>query len=1123
MKKALFKNTLREIKNTKARFISIMLIVAIGVGFFIGVKSASPSMVQMAEDYYKESNLMDFRIVSTVGFDDNDVEHIKKIEGIKDVMPSYFLDVSVSYNNVGSIMRLLSVPAEYKDNKTISKVDVIEGRLPQKSGEIAVEQAEMKSYKIGDKIKIEPTVSDIDVKSQLKTLEYTVVGVVRSPMYISLDRGTTNVGNGKISGFAYIDSSDFAAERYTVVYATAVMKGRNVSPFDDEYTKVINYVKKKLERMSGVRVESFKKEKIDDAQQTIDDGWADYYESKKDTEDELSKAEQEIKDAEEKLAIDLSEGRAKLDAAQAELDYNKMLLDGKWAEYEASVLSFETELDSAKTQLQDGYDKYDAGCAEVERLRISIELYQTQIYSTAANTIDNIISRLKYVKSQELLESIEQYREDLTSDNAVQTLVRVKALGKGAYDTSIDNALTTISQIKGSIDKLSLSLVAGEEKLAATKEKLDTTASEIALKEEQGLSDLSLYKSQLESSDSELQLAYLEIENSRAGIDTAQSDSEKKIADSKEELEKSKADAQISFVDAEQKLIDAQTELDKIKDVKWYIFDRASNPGYPNFKQDTNRIDAVATVFPLFFLLVAMLVCLTTMTRLVEEKRTEIGTLKALGYSNTSIIFKFVLYSSLAALLGCGLGCAVGIPVLPKVIYNAYGMLYNMRDIRIVVPKVELLLAIVAAFGCCALVTFIVCYGALKSKPATLMRPKAPKAGKRILLERITPLWNKMNFTSKVTWRNLFRYKSRLFMTSLGIAGCTALMLTAFGLYDSINDVVKLQYEDLSEYNTVIVCNKEQTKEEISSFVSVIEGDERFSNHALVMQKNISVASSAAYKDTDVYLTVVESKEDFEKIVNLRNRKTQKKISFTDNGVILTEKLADILKVKVGDIVSVGESGDQVKVIGIAENYVYNYVYMSKDAYTTMTTETIKYNMIYANAPDLTKAAEDKIGSEYLKHKDVAGISFTTSIAKDFKDMVSSMNLIVLVMIISAGALAIVVLYNLTNINLAERNREIATIKVLGFNHKETSSFVYRENIILTIFGVLIGLVLGVWLWQFVVATVEVDAIMFGKRIHILSFVLAGVMTLVFSLVVNLIMYFRIKAVDMVESLKSIE
>ena len=444
-------------------------------------------------------------------------------------------------------------------------------------------------------------------------------------------------------------------------------------------------------------------------------------------------------------------------------------------------------------------------------------------------------------------------------------------------------------------------------------------------------------------------------------------------------------------------------------------------------------------------------------------------------------------------------------------------------SIDIVVDRVSLAVAIVAAFACCALVTFFVCYKSLRHKPASLMRPKAPKAGKRILLERITPLWKRFNFSSKVTWRNLFRYKSRLFMTVVGIAGCTALMLTAFGLYDSINDVVYLQFDELCKYNTIIVADKEKSVDDIKPLTDEIEADTRFKDSALVSQKAVSVSHDDNSVTSDVYLMVAENTEDLQKLITLRTRESGQSLALTDNGVILTEKLSKMLKADVGDEIVIGENGDKAEVTGITENYVYNYIYMSDKAYLDMSGKKPRYSIVYAYADSLDADAEKALGTDYLKREDTSAITFTTTIINDFKDMISSMNIVVLVMIISAGALAIVVLYNLTNINLAERNREIATIKVLGFNYKETSNFVYRENIILTLFGIAIGLVLGIFLWSFVVKTVEVDTVMFGKQIHALSYVFAFALTGAFAVLVNFIMYFRIKAINMVESLKSIE
>lgn len=1123
MKKALLKNTFREIKNTKARFISIMMIVALGVGFFVGVKSASPSMEQMAVDYYSEKNLMDFKLLSTVGFDDDDVEKVSDVKGVKDVMPSHFLDVSVTYSNVGKTFRLHAVPSAYKDNKSISDLEIVKGRLPKAENEIAVEQSDIRTYNLGDKIKIDEKVGDVSVKDKLVTLEYTVVGIVKSPLYIALDRGTTNVGNGKIDGFAYIPQKSFAIDRYTVLYATMDTNSDVLSPFEEEYEKRIDKVIEELKLTADVRVEYFTQENITKAQQELDDGYKEYEDGKADALAELDKAKTELDEGEEKYYTEIDNAEKEIKSAQAKIDSSRAELDAQWDTYNNAVDTFNTEIANAKSDYEQGKSEYDAAVTQVETLKTTVETLKTSKTDIATQTINGIIAIIPPGMDPVVTELLNECLLQVTPDNARDMLLAIKDYAKGLLDSVIDEAVAGIDLIDENITTLEDEIEKAETALAPVKEELDSAYAEIEEQETNTLNELATYKSQLDSAETELQNANIELENARAELETAKVDGLKKIEDGKAEYEQAKTDTEKELSDAKADLDDAQKKLDEIGEVKWYVFDRKDNPGYANFKQDSERIDAVATVFPLFFLLVAMLVCLTTMTRLVEEKRTEIGTLKALGYNDRSIISKFVTYSCLAAFFGCVLGCSLGIPILPKVIYNAYGMLYNMRGIKVVVSMSSLVIAVVAAFVCCAAVTFVVCYKTLRHKPATLMRPKTPKAGKRILLERITFLWKRFNFSSKVTWRNLFRYKSRLFMTAVGIAGCTALMLTAFGLYDSINDVVDLQFNELSNYNTIIITDKDKTHDEIAQLKNTVENDERFDLSAVAMQKNIAISSETAKQDNDVYITVCEDKSEFEKALNLRERKSHKEISLDDSGAVITEKLSKLLSVEIGDTITVGEGDDTTKIIGISENYVSNYVYMTATGYKNMTSKEAKFNTVYANVADVSEDVESQIGTDYLERDDVAGISFTSSISDDFKDMVSSMNMIVLVMIVCAGALAIVVLYNLTNINLAERNREIATIKVLGFKHNETSAFVYRENIILTIIGIAIGLVLGVFLWQFVVDTVEVDAIMFGKKIHVLSYFLAGALTCVFSLVVNFIMYFRIKAINMVESLKSIE
>jgi putative ABC transport system permease protein len=513
------------------------------------------------------------------------------------------------------------------------------------------------------------------------------------------------------------------------------------------------------------------------------------------------------------------------------------------------------------------------------------------------------------------------------------------------------------------------------------------------------------------------------------------------------------------------------------------------------------------------------------MSRLVDEKRTEIGTLKALGYSNIAIMMKYIIYSSISSVLGCIVGIFVGVPILPRIIYNAYKIMYHMPEIEIVPSYTAIIISIIVAVLCTIFVAVFTCYKTLKENSSSLMRPKSPKAGTRILLEKVGFIWKRLSFTGKVTARNIFRYKARFMMTVLGVAGCTALILAAFYLHDSIADIVDVQFSQLYNYDGVIVNKNQGSEKELKNLTSSIEKDSRISDYMLYSNKSLTAKYKRNVVDSSLYLFVPSSNEDINKMINLRNRTNGKKIVLDDNGVVITEKLTKLLNVNVGDSIklNVNNIEKEVKISAITEHYVYNYVYMSPKLYSKTFGENIKYNMTMIKIPDLTDDKETEIGNDFLKNDNVTAISFNSQGITNFKNTVKSLDMVVLVMIVCAALLAFVVLYNLTNINIAERQREIATLKVLGFYNKETSAYIYRENIVLTILGIILGLVLGVFLGYFIVLTVEIDSVMFGRTISILSFIAAALLTGVFSFIVNFIMHFKMKKIDMIESLKSVE
>ena len=932
MTHSLLKNTFREIRNTKARFISIMAIIALGVGFFAGIKATSPSMYSLAETYYSENKLMDYRVISAVGFTEDDISEIEKLDGVESVMPSYYYDASLSADEGGQLIHLISVPKKYKKNDELNTLVTLEGKLLEKTDEIAVEGVGFNgsSHQTGDTIKFAELAGDAKVSDSLKSLSYKVVGKVQSPLYISYQRGKTKIGDGKLDEYMYINSSSFKIEKYNEVYIKADFSDK-YSPFSDEYDDKSDELKKEIEKVAESRTKVFKTETLKKARDELEKGKKEYAKQKSDTEKKLAKAKKEIDESEAALS------------AQAAL----------------------------------------AGTA---------------------------------------------YAAQADYGNANQLLAQLEA-GKAEYEKNKKEA---------------------DKKLA---------------------------------------------------------EAEKKLKDGEKELKKT------------------EKKLNSMSKSVWYVRNRDDNPGYDTFTQNADRLDAVASVFPLFFLLVAILVCVTTMTRLIEEKRTEIATFKALGYGNASIIAKFVIYSLIAGVTGSVIGTAIGVATLPFIIYNAYKIMYYIGDITLALNVPIILMGILAAILCTTAVSIIVCAKSLRLKPAQAMRPKAPKPGKRILLERITPLWKHMSFTAKLTARNLFRYKARLCMTVIGVAGCTALIVAAFGLLNSFDPLTEVQFGEVFHYDAVVVPKDGGSEKQLDYLVKKAEKDEDVKRAMLCMQEEITIDAHGKHYSAPLTINVFSDTAHFDEIVHLQERESKNPLTLDDSGVMINEKYAATNKLKVGDTVKIkGKIGTaEAKIAGIYEQYINNYLYMTPKLYHELFKKQPVYNMLCVSLDEAKGDRADNFSSQMLSDNRIVAVTFMAEKITEFKNMLNSLNMVVLVMIVCAAALAFVVLYNLTNINIAERVREIATFKVLGFYNRETSSFIYKENIILTLMGIAVGLGLGILLTGFIVRTVEIDNVMFGREIYFTSYLYAAGLTMLFSLLVNGVMSFKIKAVNMVESLKSVE
>ncbi|MGL4774420.1 MAG: FtsX-like permease family protein, partial [Clostridium sp.] len=638
-------------------------------------------------------------------------------------------------------------------------------------------------------------------------------------------------------------------------------------------------------------------------------------------------------------------------------------------------------------------------------------------------------------------------------------------------------------------------------------------------------------KAQVDGGRRELEKQKINLENGKVTANRELDNASKKLEDGKVQLsqgeaefEKSKKEAELKIADGERQLADAKEKIEAMGDAEWYVLNREKNYSYMSYKSSTDSVDAIAQVFPVFFFLVAALVCLTTMTRMVDEQRVNMGTLKALGYSQWKIASKYLFYAATASICGSVVGIVVGMNIFPSVIFNAYGIMFNIPELIKEFNLYYSALATVSAVAITTLAAYLACSKDLKEVPSSLMRPKAPPEGKRILLERIPLIWNNLNFIGKVTARNIFRYKKRFLMTVIGISGCTALLLAGFGIKDSIEVIVEKQYGDIFKYNLTIGIDDKATVDDLERIDSYLTEE-----NGIKQYMNIESAYQKAFNDNgekDINLIVPKETENLRSFIDLKERKSRNELNLSNDGVIITEKLANSLEVSVGDVISLKDDNGfskEVKVTGIAENYVSHFVYMGPKLYEEIHGVKPRFNGIMTINESTSKEFENALMETLSKDEKISSISFNSGMENSFSDTISSLNIVVVVMIVSAGALAFVVLYNLTNVNISERLREIATIKVLGFYDNEVSSYVFRENFILTFIGSLVGLGLGAALHKFIIVTAEMESFMFGRNLDFSSSIYSIILTIVFAAIVNLAMYYKLKNVPMVESLKSVD
>lgn len=968
--KTLTKQSFLSIKKTFKRFLSILAIVLLGVGFFTGIRQTSPNMEESVDEYFKKQNVYDINLMSTWGITKDEINILK--EKGYDVEPSYSVDALIRIDD-DYVVKVHS----YDPNAKMNKLSVVEGRLPETNTECVIEKnKDLGNYKIGDTITID--------NDTLKEKTLKIVGFVKSPLYISRERGSTKLLNGKVNFYMYSLITNFDSDYYTESY---IKLKNNESIYSKRYEQLINIEEDKLKEITNKFIETRFNNEKNDALKELNDNIDKYNKEKKDT-------------------------YKKLDDAEAKINKNEKILNNNL-----------TKLNNNEKKAK--------------------ETFKT--------------------KKQEIE-------------------INKKKINDGI--TTLKKNIAYLESVGGDTTALKVQLSALETNLKKLNDGYNTL-----LKQEKS--------------------TFKEISSARTKINNGK----KQIEKARKELENNRKKADKEFADAYKKIEDAKKEIDELEKPKWYILDLDSNVGYYSFSQDSERINKLAKVFPLLFYIVAVLVSLTTMTRMVEEERGELGTLKSLGYNDNQILFKYIIYALLATTIGSVLGVIIGSKTIPSIIYGMYSLMYTLGDFINSFDLTSALLGSLIAIGCILLSTYLAVKKSLKEVPAELLRPKSPAIGKRVLLERIPFIWKRLSFSRKVTIRNVFRYKKRFLMTILGIAGCTGLIITGFGIQDCITNMVPNQYEKIFSYDLEITFNKDSKTldkdyEEISKL-------KEFTSTLKVNKEAIDILN----KDTNQTVQLIVPFNDYNDFIKIQDRKTKKQYSLKDK-IYVSEKLYKLLNLKENDTLKIKLDDKEytTKVGGSTENYIMHYIYMSKDVYNSNS-----YNTMLVKVNNLTNDARKELSKKLKEYDSVSKLTYNSLSRTVFDDAMENFGQVSGVLIVSAGLLAFVVLYNLSSINISERKRELASIKVLGFYDNEVYNYIGRENKILTFIGMLLGCLIGYILTMYIIKTCELDITMFSPKISIYSYIYSLGITLVFTVLVDIATYFSLKHIKMVESLKSVE
>ena len=1066
MKSMMKRNTFREIKKSFGRYFAILAIIALGVAFFSGLKITQSVMVHSADVYLKDLQFYDYRLVSTLGFTEENVEALAEKEDVRAAEGA--ISAEVLYKDAGENERVIKM---HSITEKVNKLKLVAGEMPQSADECVVDSVLFSEDAIGSKLVLSEnnTTDDLD---KFAYKEYTITGLVQSPCYIQFERGNTSIGNGRISGFAYILKDGFAVDYDTEIY---IKFDEDYDIYSDEYDSYMDAKEADWEAYTKEQADIRYEKIVKDAQDELDEKKEELEEKRAEAEAELESAKQQLTDGETEISDgknQIASAKTELSAKASELQSGKDALSSKAAELESAsqqISGQESALAAKKAEYEQGLNAYLAAKQQVTDQRNSLEAAKAQ-----------------------LTENTPGYEEMLAQIEAGLTEVAGAEAELNAKNAELEAAAGQLSS--------------AESQLAAAKQQI-----------EDGKNALAAAEAELTDGENQLAAAKEQIEEKEDQLEAAETE----LADGLLQYQENQSEFDEQMQDADDQIADAQSKIDEIEKPETYVLDRNTNVGYVCLKNDSGVVKGIANVFPVFFFLVAALICMTTMNRMVEEQRTQIGVLKALGFSEGKIMGKYLFYSGSAAISGTLIGYVLGIHFFPLVIITAYGIVYKMGGIYYVSDLPLALVSLTVAVFCSVGTTWLSCHKELKEVAADLMRPKAPKAGKRVFLEHVPFIWKRLKFLQKVSVRNIVRYKKRFFMMVIGISGCTALLVMGFGVRDSVVAVADQQYEEIQLYDIGVTLKdgKMPGEANLKSLDSVLEKENAAGMYA--MEKTIDLVTDKGTKS--IHMVAVENPDEVGDFISLHTKK-QEPIAYPKEGeAVLSKKVAETYAVKKGDTILLRDSDNNemhLKVTGICENHIYNYVYIAPESYEKQIGDVVFKN-VYVRLPDASDIHE--VSAALMKADGVTAVTVNSDMLSRISQMMSCMNYIVIIIIICAGALAFIVLYNLNNINITERVREIATIKVLGFYPKETASYVFRENMVLTAIGCGLGLILGKWFHRFVMGEIQIDMVSFNVQINAVSYLFSVLLTMGFAWIVNCMMTGKLERINMAESLKSID